>query len=580
LIGQGDISAGIRLVSALPRFLRHRLTPAQARAILQERLTCRAADFQGLVHRTVFAQSGSPYRALLRHAGCEFGDLARLIERDGLEGALGELRRQGVYLTIEEFKGRRPVVRGSTRLDVEPAQLRNPLSSVYLHSHSSGSRGPRTAVGTDLAVIRDHAVDVAIFLDARRGLGWRHALWGVPGGFALDVMLRLAAGGATPVRWFSQIDPGSPELHPRYRWSARALRWTSRVAGVPLPPPEFASLEQPLNVARWMSETLSRGDVPALFTFPTSAVRLCETAADAALSLRGAKLWITGEPITTRRLGVFAAAGADVAGQYGSSEGGGPVAYGCLHPERRAELHLLSDLHALVQAGASAGRQEDLPPKALLYSSLRDTAPFVLLNVAIGDQADVEPACDCSLARAGWDRTLRGVPVRSSLSGDERARHGHALGAGGYPAALWRRADRLPDRRGRGCAGSSAYRLRVHLTRAHRPAGVKRSGAIGGGGSRTVWRWPRATPSVRSTPRPGRCRDGEDPAPSPAKDRRERSRPCSGAVAGTVIAGRPAAARHRRSSKFCASNPTARRQRGDRVVDVLLLVGRRRMPPL
>jgi hypothetical protein len=280
------------------------------------------------------------------------------------------------------------------------------------------------------------------------------------------VMLRLAAGGATPVRWFSQIDPGSPGLHPRYRWSARALRWTSRVARVPLPPPEFASLEQPLNVARWMSETLSRGEVPALFTFPTSAVRLCETAADAALSLRGAKLWITGEPITTRRLGVFAAAGADVAGHYGSSEGGGPVAYGCLHPERRAELHLLSDLHALVQAGASAGGPEDLPPKALLYSSLRDTAPFVLLNVAIGDQADVEPAaCDCPLARVGWDRTLRGVRSYTKLT------------VGGMSVLdtdmLWALEDTLPGRFGGGptdyqivededARGHPLIRLRVH----------------------------------------------------------------------------------------------------------------------
>ena len=417
MIGRGDITAGIRLVSALPRFLRRRLTPGQARAILQRRLARRAEDFLRLVRRTVFAQPASPYRALLRHAGCEFGDLSRLLERDGLEAALGELQRQGVYLTIEEFKGRRPIVRGSTRLDVEPAQLRNPLSTVYLQSHSSGSRGPRTAVGTDLAVIRDHAVDAAVFLDARGGLGWRHALWGVPGGFALDVMLRLAAGGAPPVRWFSQVDPGSAGLHPRYRWSARALYWTSRAAGVPLPEPELASLEEPLNVARWMSDTLGRGEVPALFTFPTSAVRLCETAADAGLSLRGGRLWITGEPITPRRLGVLAAAGVDVAGHYGSSEGGGPVAYGCLHPERREELHLLSDLHALVQPGPSAGGGGDLPPRALLYSSLRDTAPFVLLNVAIGDEADVEPAaCDCPLARAGWGTTLRGVRSYTKLT--------------------------------------------------------------------------------------------------------------------------------------------------------------------
>jgi hypothetical protein len=405
------------MVSAVPRFLRYRFTPDQARAILRERLARRAPDFLGLIRRAVFAQPGSPYRALLRHAGCEFEDLARLVERDGFEDALGALRRQGVYLTIEEFKGRRPVVRGSMRLHVEPAQLRNPLSTIYIRSESSGSRGPRTAVGTDLAVIRDHAADAAAFLEARRGLEWRQALWGVPGGFALDVMLRFAAAGAPPVRWFSQVDPGSPGLHPRYRWSARALRWASLVARIPLPAPEFAPLERPLGVARWMSDTLGRGEVPQLFTFPSSAVRLCETAADAGLSLRGIKLWITGEPITATRLQVFAQAGADVAGQYGSSEGGGPVAYGCLHPERRADLHLLSDLHAVVQVGASAGESVDLPAKALLYSSLRDTAPFVLLNVGIGDQADVEPAtCECPLTRIGWGTTLRGVRSYTKLT--------------------------------------------------------------------------------------------------------------------------------------------------------------------
>src|SRR5262249_6701477 len=202
--------------------------------------------------------------------------------------------------------------------------------------------------------------------------------------------------------------PASLGLHPRYRWSARGLRWASLVAGAPLPAPEFASLERPLGVARWASETRDRGETPHLFTFPSSAVRLCEVAADAGLSLRGLKLWITGEPITATRLRVFAETGADVAGQYGSSEGGGPVAYGCLDPGRRADLHLLSDLHALVQAGRE-GERVDLPPTALLYSSLRDTAPFVLVNVAIGDQADVEATtCDSALARAGGGRTLRG----------------------------------------------------------------------------------------------------------------------------------------------------------------------------
>jgi hypothetical protein len=166
-----------------------------------------------------------------------------------------------------------------------------------------------------------------------------------------------------------------------------------------------------------MSETLDGGEVPHLYTFPSSAVRLCEAAAKAGLSLRGGQFWLTGEPITARRLRVIAEVGADAVGHYGSTECGGPVAYGCLHPARRSDLHLLTDLHALVQAGSSVDEGLDLPPRALLYTSLRDTAPFVLLNVAIGDEAVAEPAtCGCPLAELGWRTTLRDVRSYAKLT--------------------------------------------------------------------------------------------------------------------------------------------------------------------
>ena len=417
MIARDDLTAAARLLTGLPSFLHRRFTPEEGRAEVRRRLDARGADFLALLRRAVFERPDGPYRILLRAAGCELGDVARLVEREGLEGALDALRGHGVYLTIEEFKGRRPVVRGSTCFDIDPAQLRNPLSSVHVRSESSGSRGPRTSVGMDLAYVRDQAANVAVFLGIRRGLEWRQALWSVPGGYAMRVLLRLAAAGAPPARWFSQVDPGAPGLHARYRWSARMLRLGSLGAGVPLPAARFAPLEAPLPVARWMAEVLEQGEVPHLFTFPSSAVRLCEAASEAGLSLRGAQFWLTGEPITARRLEVIAAAGAEAVGHYGSSECGGPIAYGCLHPERRTDLHLLSDLLAVVQSGPAAAGAGDLPPRALMYSSLRAAAPFVLVNLAIGDDAHVEPAaCGCPIAAMGWSTTLREVRSYAKLT--------------------------------------------------------------------------------------------------------------------------------------------------------------------
>ena len=102
---------GTRLVGGLTAYLRNPLTLVEARAILRQRLETREADFLALARGAVFADRSSPYQALLQWAGCEYGDLERLVRRDGVEATLQALLRQGVYLTVDEFKGRRPVVR-------------------------------------------------------------------------------------------------------------------------------------------------------------------------------------------------------------------------------------------------------------------------------------------------------------------------------------------------------------------------------------------------------------------------------------------------------------------------------------
>ena len=108
----GEAWLGARLVARLPGFLRRPLTVNEARAAVAARLAHREASFLDVVGRRVFERPASPYRALLERAGCEQGDLARLVRQDGVEGALRTLYRAGVYLTVDEFKGRRPIVRG------------------------------------------------------------------------------------------------------------------------------------------------------------------------------------------------------------------------------------------------------------------------------------------------------------------------------------------------------------------------------------------------------------------------------------------------------------------------------------
>ncbi len=166
-----------------------------------------------------------------------------------MEGALCTLLRCGVYLTVDEFKGRRPVVRGTARLTVEPDQLRNPLSAFHVPLRSGGSRSGGTPVAMDLGFIRDCAVDTALFFAARGGTTWKKADWEVPGGGAVFRLLKYASFGVPPARWFSQIDPGAAGLHLRYRWSGRLMRWAGRMSGVSLPRPTHVPLQNPLAIA-------------------------------------------------------------------------------------------------------------------------------------------------------------------------------------------------------------------------------------------------------------------------------------------------------------------------------------------
>jgi hypothetical protein len=403
-----DLRVAARFFPRLPGFLRRQITGAEARASVHARLASREADFLGLTRELIWSNPASPYPALLSHAGCESGDLERLVLSEGVDAALASLWRQGVYLTVEEFKGRKPLVRAGQTIPVGPERLVNPRAVVHVLGQSSGSRGPRTAVPLDLAWVRDHAMSRRLVLEARGALGWRHAVWGAPGGSELVIVLRFAVVGAPPEHWFSEPDPLDPELGARYRWSWRGLRWSSRLAGVPLPIPRHVPLDGPEPIVDWMSSALHAGAVPHLKTYASAALRLCDAARASGRDLAGARFTLTGEPLTAVRQAILEKAGVEARPDYGGIEMG-QVGEACMAPVASDDLHAMEDIHVLVQPGAD-GPSRGLPPNSLFLSSLRRTAPLMLLNVSLGDSATLERRqCGCPMEAHGWTRHLRDV---------------------------------------------------------------------------------------------------------------------------------------------------------------------------
>jgi hypothetical protein len=145
-----------------------------------------------------------------------------------------------------------------------------------------------------------------------------------------------------------------------------------------------------------------------VFTFSGSAVRACEAAAGLGVDLAGTRFLLAGEPITAARAGRLKQAGCEAIPRYGSMECGA-IGYGCRHGWHPDDVHLLEHAHALVQAGDMASGL-GVVPQALFVTNLNRHSPFLMLNVSLGDQAEItRRSCGCEWELLGMTTHLHSI---------------------------------------------------------------------------------------------------------------------------------------------------------------------------
>ena len=83
-----DLSVGTRLAAKLPFFLKNPITLKDARTAVKDRLERREESFLAIARKGIYQSPESPYLKLLKLAGCEYGDLEKLVNKDGVEGAV------------------------------------------------------------------------------------------------------------------------------------------------------------------------------------------------------------------------------------------------------------------------------------------------------------------------------------------------------------------------------------------------------------------------------------------------------------------------------------------------------------
>jgi hypothetical protein len=407
-----------RFAFGLPSYLRRRITFEQARTILLRRLEQREENFLRLVERGIGGRPGSPYRWLLERAGAEVGDLRAMVRADGLEATLRALRRAGVYVTFEEFKGAEPIVRDGRVLRVGARDFDNPYPGGAYQVETGGTTGAGRRVTVDLHHLADRAPALLLADSAHGVLGLPAALWFEPlPGSGLNSVLSRIPYGHVPERWFTSLrnEDFRPAL--RFRAANRATLAIARLTGTPIPRPEPLRLEDAVVLARWAAGARDRAGGAIVRTTVSRALRMCLAARDAGLDLGAVVVSGGGEPPTAAKAREIQRSGARLETNYFFAEAG-PVGLGCARPTGVNDQHFLSDHLAVIQHPRrvpAADRTVD----AFHFTTLLPSAPKLLLNVESDDYGIVESrSCGCPLGEIGYATHMREIRSFRKLTGE------------------------------------------------------------------------------------------------------------------------------------------------------------------
>lgn len=399
-----------RFVRGLPRFLGSPLSPEDCRAIVEASLRERERNFLRLVQRAIYGAPHSPYRKLLQWAGVDYGDLERMVLSDGIESALEKLFEAGVFIELDQFKGRQPIRRPNLMIEVTAESFDNPLLAPEFEVESGGSTGPRRRMKIDLDLLVHDAACRYLYFAAAGVQEFPHGLWrGVPpDSSGLKHALIGAKLGRPVERWFSPVPVSWRPSSLAFALVTQYAVWTGQRFGAVIPAPEHVPLNHPVPVARWLAEKVRQGTPAVLSVAAGNAVRAAIAAQEEGLDLTGTMFRVGGEPLTEAKISIITRVGARTFSSWSMSEAG-PLGGACGNREVMDEVHLFRGKVAVIQRPKLLADGETCVP-ALYLTTLLATTPKIMLNVDTGDYGVLtRRSCGCLLEKIGFPDHLHTI---------------------------------------------------------------------------------------------------------------------------------------------------------------------------
>ena len=409
-----------RFVVGLRRHLREPLSLEAAVETVKGLNAARESNFLRLLERSVYGYPDSPYLPLLHRAGCEMGDVRSMVRDRGLENTLRALREAGVYVTFEEFKGRKPIVRDKVEIPVTGCSFDNPFVKRRFVASTGGSTGRASTMAYDLDHLASAAAYEMLTYENHGVLRAPIALWRgiLPDGAGIANLLRTAHFGNIAKHWFSPR--GFHELDRsllRFRIATQLTVLAGRFYGASLPWPEHVPVEEAVDIARWAHDAGRKAGSCVVVATVSGALRVCLAAREHGLDLSHTWFRVAGEPVTPAKVRGIEATGARLFTTYGFAESG-RIGMGCADRVDPTDVHLAEGICALIQHERPV-EGANLSVPAFNVTSLLSTTPKILLNTESDDYGVVETRrCGCSLDELGLHVHLREIRSFAKLTGE------------------------------------------------------------------------------------------------------------------------------------------------------------------
>lgn len=416
----------IKFISGLNSYLKSRMSPVEAletaRIQLTERMKARDSNFISIVEKGICGNDHSPYKSMLKSAGITAQDIKKWVQNSGIEETLKRLLLEGIYFTVDEFKGKKEVNRNGLKFKCRESDFDNPFVKEAYEVRSGASRSAGTRVRIDFEYLSKRALYDAYLLSIFGLMNAPIANWFplFPGAPGINSSLRFSKIGNPPKKWFSQVKARQVKVNWEKVFGAKLIFSIARLYGVPIADPEYVDLNSAHIIASWASEMCSEFSKCVIYTFAASAVRICLAAQEKNINIAGTFFLVTGEPLTEKKKTEIENAGAKAIPVYGISEAG-VVAAGCNSPDcgdQSDHCHLYKDSTAVIKHNY-IDSQRDLSVDSFLFTNLMFESPKILLNVGMGDYGLIEEkeTC-CDFGKIGFSTHLSGIRSYEKLTGE------------------------------------------------------------------------------------------------------------------------------------------------------------------